>query len=329
MFAAPLPSGSGARALGVAGAFTALADDATAASWNPGGLTQLETPEFSYVFRFSHETDRHTSGRDGYEIGKDEYDNLRLNYMSVVYPFRFLERNMVVSLNYQETYDFIQEFHADSLHIPRHLIRIPGVRVLKPMRSVRLFTYDPDGHVNGYVEVTAHTVTFAESTLHQLLHQELIASLDFEQEGIIDAVSPSFALDITPRLSFGATFNVYGNSFVADEPIRSHTHALYEGYAKVSNIQNTRQTTWGSADHEGYQITGTGDVHPFSEQDQPYGPFTNISTVVTEYSRLVRGTYEETVEYEDLSGYNATFGILWGGSSESHYRCIAGFTLDG
>ena len=32
IFSAPLPSGSGARALGLAGAFTALADDATAAS---------------------------------------------------------------------------------------------------------------------------------------------------------------------------------------------------------------------------------------------------------------------------------------------------------
>jgi hypothetical protein len=33
----PNPVGSGARALGF-GAFIAVADDATAASWNPGGL---------------------------------------------------------------------------------------------------------------------------------------------------------------------------------------------------------------------------------------------------------------------------------------------------
>ena len=45
--------GSGARALGMGGAFIAIADDATAASWNPGGLTQLERPEMSLVYNFN------------------------------------------------------------------------------------------------------------------------------------------------------------------------------------------------------------------------------------------------------------------------------------
>src|SRR6185295_3668234 len=42
--------GSGARALAMAGAFTAIADDASAGSWNPAGLAQLERPEVSAVF---------------------------------------------------------------------------------------------------------------------------------------------------------------------------------------------------------------------------------------------------------------------------------------
>lgn len=41
--------GSGARAFGMGGAFLARADDATAASWNPAGLSYLRTPEFSFV----------------------------------------------------------------------------------------------------------------------------------------------------------------------------------------------------------------------------------------------------------------------------------------
>ncbi len=48
------PVGSGARAIGMGGAFIAVADDATAASWNPGGLTQLRLPEFSVVGSFYH-----------------------------------------------------------------------------------------------------------------------------------------------------------------------------------------------------------------------------------------------------------------------------------
>ena len=41
--------GSGARAFGMGGAFLARADDATAASWNPAGLSYLRRPEFSIV----------------------------------------------------------------------------------------------------------------------------------------------------------------------------------------------------------------------------------------------------------------------------------------
>jgi hypothetical protein len=43
------PVGSGARAIGMGGAYIGVADDATAASWNPGGLIQLERPEVSIV----------------------------------------------------------------------------------------------------------------------------------------------------------------------------------------------------------------------------------------------------------------------------------------
>ncbi len=50
----PNPVGSGARAMGMGGAFIGIADDATAASWNPAGLIQLETPEVSIVGDYSH-----------------------------------------------------------------------------------------------------------------------------------------------------------------------------------------------------------------------------------------------------------------------------------
>jgi hypothetical protein len=41
--------GAGARALGMGGAFIAVADDATAATFNPAGLAQLLKPEISFV----------------------------------------------------------------------------------------------------------------------------------------------------------------------------------------------------------------------------------------------------------------------------------------
>ena len=45
--------GSGARAAGMGNAFIAVADDGTAASWNPAGLSQLRKSEFSLVYSAS------------------------------------------------------------------------------------------------------------------------------------------------------------------------------------------------------------------------------------------------------------------------------------
>ena len=45
-----LRMGLGARAFGMGGAFVGLADDGTAAYWNPAGLIQLEKPEVSLMY---------------------------------------------------------------------------------------------------------------------------------------------------------------------------------------------------------------------------------------------------------------------------------------
>ena len=104
----PNPVGSGARAMGMAGAFIAIADDATAASWNPGGLVQVEEPEISVVGAYSSRSEDLTSGvLPGLE-SDTTVDGANLNYLSVTYPFH-LWTNWVVSLNYQRLYDFTRE----------------------------------------------------------------------------------------------------------------------------------------------------------------------------------------------------------------------------
>jgi long-subunit fatty acid transport protein len=91
------------------GAFIAVADDATAASWNPGGLVQLKTPEISVVGNWFHRTEdvdfaNHPEASGSQTVSKED-----LNYLSIVYPFNFFKLNMVVSLNYQKLYDFARE----------------------------------------------------------------------------------------------------------------------------------------------------------------------------------------------------------------------------
>ena len=103
--AVPLPVGSGARALGQGGAFIAVADDATAASWNPGGLTQLERPEFSIVGSFLL-TRQDFDNNAQYSFDDQTVSRGDLNYASFVYPFKIFGKNLVTSLNYQQVYDF-------------------------------------------------------------------------------------------------------------------------------------------------------------------------------------------------------------------------------
>ncbi len=105
----PNPVGSGARALGMGGAFIAVCDDATAASWNPAGLVQLEKPEMSVVY------DYHKNRTDNdYEAFPDascsqSASSSDLNYLSAAYPFVLWKRNMTASINYQHLYDFDDE----------------------------------------------------------------------------------------------------------------------------------------------------------------------------------------------------------------------------
>jgi long-subunit fatty acid transport protein len=105
----PNPVGSGARAMGMGGAFIGVADDATAASWNPAGLIQLERPELSVVGDYSKRREEFSSGLRPEINNTGEADDINLNYLSAAYPLHFY-RNIVVSLNYQRIYDFNRSF---------------------------------------------------------------------------------------------------------------------------------------------------------------------------------------------------------------------------
>ncbi|QTA92342.1 Outer membrane protein transport protein domain-containing protein [Desulfonema magnum] len=105
------PVGSGARAIGMGGAFIAVADDATAASWNPGGLVQLTLPEFSLVTSYLHRGEEIDFGEDYPEAaGSHSVSEGDINYFSAAYPFGLFNRNMIVSLSYQRLYDLNRDW---------------------------------------------------------------------------------------------------------------------------------------------------------------------------------------------------------------------------
>jgi long-subunit fatty acid transport protein len=106
----PNPVGSGARAVGMGGAFISIADDATAASWNPAGLIQLEKPEFSFVGNFFSNIEDNLFLVDSEASGQQSVSDWHINYMSVTHPLVLFNRNMVVSVSYQHLYNFSREW---------------------------------------------------------------------------------------------------------------------------------------------------------------------------------------------------------------------------
>jgi hypothetical protein len=125
------PVGSGAQALGMGGAFIAVADDATAASWNPGGLWQLDIdePEASVVggLVVREEDNRFAANPEANDSEVISFS--ALNYMSIAYPFPSVlgGRRLIVSANYQHLYDMHRSWRfplqqsEEDLNIEQHV----------------------------------------------------------------------------------------------------------------------------------------------------------------------------------------------------------------
>lgn len=107
--ASPIPVGAGPRALGMGGAFSAVADDATAVTWNPGGMTQLERPEFGLSVGAYH---RRTHPDAGAAADHHEVD---LDHLSAILPFHAFGCQQTLALAWQRQFDFGRRFSASSL----------------------------------------------------------------------------------------------------------------------------------------------------------------------------------------------------------------------
>lgn len=103
--------GSGARAFGMGGAFLARADDATAASWNPAGLSYLRRAEVSLVGAhndFAQRTPKLNAAVEPQEsvIATDQLSGTVADFLGFVYPLRIKERAGAVQISYQRSFSF-------------------------------------------------------------------------------------------------------------------------------------------------------------------------------------------------------------------------------
>lgn len=99
----PLLLGAGARALGI-GAFTAIADDATAVTWNPPALTQLEQPEIGFSAGWYTQQ---SSVDDGETRDRDD---ISFDHLSAVLPWFAFGVQHALGIAYQRQLDFTRSY---------------------------------------------------------------------------------------------------------------------------------------------------------------------------------------------------------------------------
>ena len=99
-------TGAGARAEGFGGAFIGLADDATAVTWNPAGLSQLERPEASIVTRFISDGISSKNNLDPTLNSDERQGHFSVNFGSVSLPLKLGNSGVVAAIAFQRQLDF-------------------------------------------------------------------------------------------------------------------------------------------------------------------------------------------------------------------------------
>jgi len=210
--------GSGARALGMGGAFLARADDATAASWNPAGLSYLRLPEVSFVYsggRFDSLEATSASRKEDKRHGRTP------DFFAAAYPF---ELGRVIG-SAQVSFQRIISFQGDRTITETRLDTATGQEVSNPPSIVTsaggydFVTFGTGVAVGGSLRVGA-TVNRWFNGYHQTLDRDtnrLGSEGHTTQEFDYDFSAWNFNLGLIwsphPNLNLGV---VYKSAFTAD-----------------------------------------------------------------------------------------------------------------
>jgi long-subunit fatty acid transport protein len=214
-------SNPGARSLGLGGAFTGLADDATASYANPAGLTILRKAEFGLEARSTEFESTYSSGG---ELLIDPYDDSgvgsaassdtvsQVSFASFVYP----TERATFSLFYHKVGDFEGSLDADSILI---LDRLGALGDFVP--SVGNLRYDVEnfGGAVGFkvsdsfsIGATVAYSDFSIASLTERLVDGAVESTQRQSGSDDDIVYTLGALwQITPQWNFGLAYRSGGD----------------------------------------------------------------------------------------------------------------------
>ncbi len=150
----PKPVGTGARALGQS-AFIAVADDATAASWNPAGLINLERPEVSFVGAWRFVEEDYSTTDPLVSISSESLSDSEINFMSYAQPLLVGNTDVVLSLNYHQVYDFGVEINQNERRpYPDSNLDLVSQEKIKSKGSISAYTLAGGLTIPDYPEIT-------------------------------------------------------------------------------------------------------------------------------------------------------------------------------
>ncbi len=179
--------GFGARALGMGGAFTAVADDATAALWNPAGLGQLfeiqvqaggsstdvssDRDVSSVSTLFIPGTDIRSYSR--YELSDDSSSGLSPQFLTFAYPLDVGPGRLVLSASTVRGTNYFENYRFDN--------RSDTIEVLRNENEERTEqTYTSGGSAYRFSQVGQQD-TYNLSVAYSALDDRLLAGLTYSR----------------------------------------------------------------------------------------------------------------------------------------------------
>jgi hypothetical protein len=298
VFAPPERCEPGVKARSLAGAFTGEADDLTAAVWNPAGLPLLGGPAAYVSGDWSLRRFRHDSSDADLTVSEDGFDTSGPDFIGALVPFRLLGRDWGFALSYHRAFDFTQRFTGDVSQSSRESRS-------RERTGTESDSFRAQANVPPFaVTVDSDVTTRRTSELKETFTSEARTSLQFSQDGVVDAVGPALGVALGPRCSAGVAVNVFADNLLNGRSIVSRTASSFSGRSDNSYTLKTTEETDGeytyNATFGNIVFNGAGDYDMFSDHSEEHGRKT----------LLFEGEREEMNEYRNLRGANGTLGLL-------------------
>jgi long-subunit fatty acid transport protein len=146
--------GSGARARAMGGAFTGLADDASALTWNPAGLVQVDKTQASIAgvyLPLKLNTSLHYAASASHNIDTQYKDEkLKPNFASFVAPIRIKGHPFMASATYQSQQDQLDDQYSVATASYSALVNQSRIPIVAPFESRKTMSGGLDAILLGF-----------------------------------------------------------------------------------------------------------------------------------------------------------------------------------